>query len=310
MTASDVVRLRPQITSASSLERERLRQKLVGQDPATVPQFALGGDLVVILVLDGPSPTWRTVDDRALAALDLDLDAALDLAWSQLERAGVDSIRSDGSTAVASGSNYAAVGVFLPGRTEIPGFEGDPILIPVAPDLAYLGDSEDPSAIAETLEAALTATDQPNLVSVVPLIGREDRWQRLQLEPEHPAYEFWRASLAVDHALSSEHTSGLAEVLYPDALSELVEPAPAPDGRLRSATRWRQGSVSLVSEADLVIFEPLDASNGPLVAEWGAVLDTVSMLMAPVGTNPERWRLRAFPTEEQLVEMGAVTYGT
>jgi hypothetical protein len=77
-------------------------------------------------------------------------------------------------------------------------------------------------------------------------------------------------------------------------------------GALSSYAVWGQGVKSLLPRADKVVFgvgNPLGKATY-VDAPWERVRAVVGELMKPVPGYPERWRVDAFPSREQLAALG------
>ena len=67
---------------------------------------------------------------------------------------------------------------------------------------------------------------------------------------------------------------------------------------------WTEGVDTLLPKTEIVVLQSLsqDRSSACVHAtgEWDRVQEVVGHLMEPVGLYPERYRVRSFPTPEQI----------
>ena len=76
-----------------------------------------------------------------------------------------------------------------------------------------------------------------------------------------------------------------------------------PDGTPASATGWPRGIESMLPKADVIMFMR-DGANAGIVT-WQGAESVVGNLIEPLDMYPPRYRVRAFPTEEQLAWMAS-----
>jgi len=74
-----------------------------------------------------------------------------------------------------------------------------------------------------------------------------------------------------------------------------------PQGRLQSYSVWGEGVDSLLPKTDAVAFMRHDKQ--PLIVDWQKVIDVVGGLMEEVDIYPLRFRVRTFPSDEQLARL-------
>jgi hypothetical protein len=79
-------------------------------------------------------------------------------------------------------------------------------------------------------------------------------------------------------------------------------------GRISSYSVWSQGIASLLPETDEVVLLQADPAADKLhvaaSGSWQRVRDVAGDLMQPQGTYPERYRVRDFPSAQQLAAIG------
>jgi hypothetical protein len=79
-------------------------------------------------------------------------------------------------------------------------------------------------------------------------------------------------------------------------------------GRIRSYSVWSMGVDTLLPKTDVIHFFDPDRPEGEKIAgsgPWERVVEVVGGLMEEVDTYPERYRVRSYPTGEQLAAIAA-----
>lgn len=116
-------------------------------------------------------------------------------------------------------------------------------------------------------------------------------------------------------SLDSE-TSAMSDAIdaYEDRISEYHKKLNYVDGavqnkagRIASYCMWSEGVDSLLPKTDQIFFfRPSAPKDKQLAArgEWDHVRSIVGELMDPQDTYPERWRVREFPSEAMLEQIG------
>jgi hypothetical protein len=81
-------------------------------------------------------------------------------------------------------------------------------------------------------------------------------------------------------------------------------------GRIASYCMWSEGLDSLLPKTDQIFFFRPDAPEDHKLAasgEWDHVHRIVGNLMEAQDTYPERWRVREFPSEGMLEQIGTTS---
>jgi len=78
-----------------------------------------------------------------------------------------------------------------------------------------------------------------------------------------------------------------------------------PDGRPLSYAIWAADEDhTLLPKTDLIAFFAQSGGELPRLVEWEKVVEVAGDLMEAVDIYPPRYRVRAFPTKNQLTAMG------
>ena len=75
-----------------------------------------------------------------------------------------------------------------------------------------------------------------------------------------------------------------------------------PDGKVFSYATWTDTTNSLLPKTDTLVLGRLGSE--PQMVEWEKVVEVVGDLMEAVDIYPPRFRVRGFPSDEQLAAMG------
>lgn len=76
------------------------------------------------------------------------------------------------------------------------------------------------------------------------------------------------------------------------------------DESVISYTVWSEGLEILLPKAQYVVFSDADSEGALASGTWDRVWDIVGDLMEKTGWYPVRYRVREFPTAEQLKAIG------
>jgi hypothetical protein len=77
-------------------------------------------------------------------------------------------------------------------------------------------------------------------------------------------------------------------------------------GEITSYSVWSKGADGLLPRTDLVHFYVAKGKEGEIeaTADWDTVMRIAGDLMKPQGIYPERYRVKEFPSDEQLRRLG------
>ena len=73
--------------------------------------------------------------------------------------------------------------------------------------------------------------------------------------------------------------------------------------RLTSYCVWAKGVLASLPRADLIAFMAVHG-QAPQMVPWDRAVEVVGDMMEPMGMYPPRFRVKEFPSEEQLSTMG------
>ena len=192
--------------------------------------------------------------------------------------------------------------------------KGDHVAMVPNRDVLLITGSEDHQGLAAMITIAEKSLDQPRGVCGAAFrLGWND-WSPYLPDPDNPL----RARFETLHIKSICEDYGQQKALL-DALHEKtgvdVFVAPCDVAQQKETKRthtccmWLKGIESMLPKVDQVFFfVPTSDESGEMVAsaDWEVVEKIVGNLLEPVDLYPERYRVKGFPTEEELKALGRV----
>ena len=192
--------------------------------------------------------------------------------------------------------------------------EGNPVaLVPTWNQLLVTGDGN-PSALGAALSVAEKAAEHEGRPAcLVPLVRREGAWRTLDLPVGHPCEPELRRLRVLDligpyaeqkRLLDRRHESEGLDVF----VASFTGVRDKDGGDTRSYCAWTKGVLALLPKTDEVMFGDLDQPKGQQMLgrfSWAVVWHACHELMTPTEHLLPRFRVDAFPTEDQFAAMRA-----
>jgi len=230
-------------------------------------------------------------------------------------------VATSAGTARLEASDYAESLVVLPSFSQtLPFGEHTVIGIP-ARGVVLAADARQPSVVASLCTAMETRVlESPWPISVALMIWRDGAWRRYEAGDAIDRPGVRRLKMLGDRDDYSTQKETLERLFEEDSIDvfvathQLVEVSNGDSRFLRSYCVWSNGVDSLLPEAEVVVLlsEPEDKSQAPLIVPWTIVMRLARSYFEPTPEYPVRYRVRDFPdaaTFEALaghaVEMGA-----
>lgn len=300
----------PAVRTQTAIQLQQLRHQVQGQPALDIPTQPFAGNLHVALVQNRPD-FMAYVDQPTLADWGTTFDELYPRALANL-RALSDETAISAATVDGGGKRFTALGTddFL--GTRLLTFEHlaripmPQLILAINPErnVVILADATSPEAMIQAFDNAKEFADGPGFVSLRPIIGDGTSWMDLELPEGHPAKGALHDLHLADRALQ-------ANILGPElqhlvGTGTLVEAVMhrSEDSRTDTVTCWREGQPGLIAETDTIAFVRQDPNEPILYASWAAVNKVAGMLMNPTSFDG-RWKLAAFPSDEQFEQMGA-----
>ena len=206
----------------------------------------------------------------------------------------------------ATGDNYDASRLLMKDAIRRFAVAGDPIaMVPNRETLVVAG-SEDVEGLAAMVKLAAKALKGTRPISGIALRLNGDEWTPWMPAEDHPSFRAFRElqlqSFGQDYAQQKEMLDKLHEKNGEDVFVASFSAIKRPDGKLLSYATWTETTNSLLPKTDILVLGRIGES--PTMAEWEKVVDAVGDLMEPLDIYPPRFRVRGFPSAEQLKAMG------
>lgn len=302
-------RLLPHVRGRSDFSFSNLTARADGRPRDDRPFRLLTEEIGIGLMLDD-GEMRRGVDHAQLASWGVAEDEALRVALDNL-RARTDpqfEQQAAGVWVSAWRDGYDATRILVPDILADLPVRGRPVIIVPHPNLLAVTGDSDPAGLVAIARLAASAFDDPQPISVTPLLRDGDAWQELHLDDDHPA----AAALALARLrLDVQHYDRQQELLAAEALRDGDETFIAPfigtrdrqTGAYFSHCPWSEGVRQSLPRTDRVGF--IAADRGPRgFADWVDVLRVMGPAIKPTNDYPPRYIVDTFPTEAQLRDMG------
>jgi len=206
----------------------------------------------------------------------------------------------------ATGDDYDASRLLVKDAIRHLQVKGDHIaMIPNRENLIVAG-SEDVEGLAGMVKVAANALKEPRPISGIALLLDGDEWTPWLPPSSHPSYKDFRQlqlqSLGQDYAEQKTLLDKLHENKGEDVFVATFSVVQSPEGRLFSYATWTETANSLLPKTDVLVLGRI--GGVPAMVEWQKVLEVVGDMMEPLDIYPPRYRVRGFPSENQLAAMG------
>jgi uncharacterized protein YtpQ (UPF0354 family) len=301
--------LLPALRSRSNFDINSLREEVEHGTPGSWPYQVLGEHFGIGLVYDLPD-SMRLIPQASLDAWGVTFYEALEAARENLVVLPAKFIgpqSGEGAYLSATCDGYDASRLLLTDIIRQFQVKGDPIaMIPNRENLIVVG-SEDDEGLSGMLRMAAEALKQPRPISGIALRLDGDEWVPWLPDVSHPLYKDFQQhqlqTLGQNYAEQKDLLDKLNARNGDDVFVATFIAIPAPDGRVLSWAVWPAGvNHTLLPKTDVVMLGRIDGE--PRMVEWQRVMDVAGDLLAPLDVYPFRYRVREFPSEEQLAAMG------
>jgi len=297
--------LLPVVRSRAHFELNNLESGI----PLGLPYEVLGEHFGVGIVYDLPE-AMRSIPQASFDAWGVTFYEALEAAMGNLLSLPGKFICPESGEGVylsATGDNYDSSRLLITDAIRHFQVKGDHIaMIPNRENLIVAG-SEDVEGLAGMAKMASMALGEPRPISGLALRLEGDGWIPWLPPPSHPSYKDFR-QLQI-RTLSHEYSEQkeLLDKLYAKngegvfvATYSVIQHRHS--GQFGYAIWSPQISRALLPKTDVLVFGGLEGE--PTMVEWQKVVDVAGDLMEAVDIYPPRYRVKGFPSDEQLAAMG------
>ncbi len=302
--------LLPIVRSRSHFELNQLRSVVETGMPISWPYVPLGEHFGVALVYDLPD-AMRSIPQANLDAWGLTLYEALEIARENLATLPAKFIGPQSGEGVylsATGDNYDASRILSPELIGQFHVKGDPVAMIANRDNLIVAGADDREGLQAMLKMAAAALEQLRPISSVAVRFDGEEWVPWLPEVSHPLHTQFRRlyfdAVGHDHAEQKELLDRLHAKTSQKLFVATFNVVQDPQGRLLSYAVWTESVESLLPQTDLVVFGRLEGA--PAMVPWAKAWEEVGHLLEPLEIYPPRYRVREFPSAEQLAAMGSI----
>jgi hypothetical protein len=305
--------LMPKIWMRSSFAHQALMCQIEGNSPPDLDFQPLGEHLLTTIVYDLPE-SMQTIPPKQFETWDISSYEAWEIAIENLaSRTKAMAKIGDHMVSAVSGDNYDANRLFLVDRLRELGMDGHLVAMVPNRDTLYVTQTHDPVGLkmmAELSDAALQ--NEPRPMSPFPLQHVDGEWIDWHPPVNHVLYPKFQEMRA--RYLQGEYAEQKALI---EKIQEREAP-PSPfeafvatysvlqkkdSAEILSYAVWGDGVDTLLPETDrVVLVRSREKPEG--FVPWSRVREVMGDDMVEVpDLYPKRFRVRLFPTDDQLAEM-------
>ena len=302
--------LMPKIWMRSSFAHQALLCRIEGNSPPELEVIPLGEHLLTTIVYDLPE-SMQTIPPKQFERWDISSYAAWEIAIENLsERTRAMAKIGDHLISAVSGDNYDANRIFLVDRLRELGMTGHLIAMVPNRDTLYITRIDDSLGLKMMTELSDKSLQQePRPMSPFPLQYIDDEWVDWHPPVNHVLYprfqemrarylqgEYSEQKALLDKLRESGEYAGQFVATYSVLQKKDSE-------EILSYAVWGEGSDTLLPETDrVVLIRNPERPEG--FVPWSTVREVMGREMVEVpDLYPKRFRVRKFPTDEQLREM-------
>ena len=299
----------PAVRSRSFFESVRLRMIIEGNEDTFLPYQTIGDDLGVGLVYDMPD-SMKPITNMELGGWGATFYHALEASRDNLRQLRpmiVGPKEGEGTYVFASNDGYDSTRLILLDLIRQFQVKGDYIAMAPGREMLIVGGSEDKSSLEAMVALAKKALEQPRALSGVAVRLDGDDWAPWMPDAGHPLYDEFRLlrmqTCGQDYAEQKELLDALHEKTGEDVfVASFSAIQHNSTGHRTSYCTWAKGLESLLPRAERILLGGEDQQ--PIMAPWEKVVEVAGDLMSPTEMYPQRYRVKEFPTAEQLAAMG------
>jgi hypothetical protein len=297
--------LLPSIRRRSDFERERLERQIEGVKDRETPHRVIADRYGAILVYERPNtiihlPGWQ------LAKWGVSFGEAMAVACDNLRQISREGLRplAHGVWVTPWQDNFDFARLLLTDLIEAHPVQGDPVILIPNRDTLLLTGSDDIAGIAVIAAAAESEATHPRAIHPFAVRLSFGSWTPFLPPVDHPSHHKYKlmslTSIGQDYQSQKDRLVSLYETLRQETfVAEYFVLEGVPPGCFLSCCRWRKGLDTVLPRTDMVLF--CDEERTVYSAAWEDVVEVVGDLMEVVYTYPERYRVRTFPTADQLL---------
>jgi hypothetical protein len=290
---------------------EQLRMVVKGGEgkPVPISWKPVGPFLGAGLAFDGPD-TLQYLGPEELGRWGVSFDEAFPVALENLRQRSTEALEqlAPGTCEAPWEDNYAASRLLLEEVVRRCRVKGEPVVVVPHRDVLLITGSEDEDGLRKVAEKSLRAVMAPRALDGRAMRLTAKGWVPFMPERLSNAWGDFRKlelyTLARDYDEQTQRLEKLYQERGEDVFVAAYTPYQDEHGRSISYAVWLKGVDTLLPRTEVIFF--MDPALGeeahPVgIARWDEVAKVLGNLLVPVeGLYPERYRVKGFPTEEQL----------
>jgi hypothetical protein len=304
--------LLPAIRSRSRHEISLLRSLIEDGclPPQTFHPFAV--HLAMTLTYSLPDAVVH-VGEEELAKWDVSMQEAMRAAMKQLAALPHPFKSVEGHRGIfesAADDGYDSSRILLPPLAAALPVRGTHVAMLPHPAHFYVAGEDDPVALEIMVRQAEWVLAQPRPITGYAFRLEDGDWRPWLPAPSHALYQRFR-TLQLRSAYDAYMAQGeLLHILEKRKAEDdqcfvatFMVGSTRPGGPLHSATAWSEGIATLLPTVDEICFVRGSVKAGFRMmgtAPWRRVVDILGDRMEPLGLYPERYRVRTFPSDNEL----------
>jgi hypothetical protein len=307
--------LLPSVRSRGYFEMTVLQLRAEGHEADDSPYRPLADHLAVGLAYDLPGAILQ-IGRHNLDTWKVSFDDALKAACDNLRGMTKQPLLQHvpGVWMSPYGDNHDASRLVLTDWIRECEVRGDLVALVPNRDILMVTGSEDTAGLVASVAVAEKALDRPRFLSgtAVRLAGGE--WVPYLPPPDHPASVAFRrlrtTDLGRDYASQGESLKLLNKKNNEDIfVADFSILRRKDSNEVTSYCVWSDRLDTLLPQTDVVFFVRITGEgekDGAIVANapWDRVREVAVELMQPQGLYPERYRVKSFPSNDQLAALG------
>jgi hypothetical protein len=302
--------LLPALRARAYLEIDIHRISETFHSEVDVPFQVIGDHLAVSLVYDLPQ-SMMSVNSKLLDKWGVSFYEAMEVAKQNLHENTRQFAKIGDLYAVVSGDSYDASRLVLKDFIQSMEVSGDKIAMVPNREALYVCGSEDAEGLAMMAHLTKENVQHERNISGMAFRLAGDEWETWLPPEDHPSYQAFHElhvhSLARTYAEQKDLFDKRHEREKTDIFVATYSAMQNKTGRIASYCMWSEGVDSLLPKTDQIFFfKPQAPEDKQLAAraEWDHVRRIVGELLEPQDTYPERWRVREFPSEAMIDQIG------
>lgn len=278
-----------------------------------LPHAAINDELAAHLAFDLPSSVTEIGADR-LAAWDIPFDTLFERAKQNLKALSEARFEQGAPGVFVSPfhDGLDASRMLLPELFKNLPVKGRPVALAPTHDVLFITGEDDTSGLHQAAVWAEEALLEPRAHSAVAFVLADDRWVPWLPPKGHPAHAKYKLLALQTLASAYSRQKEILDALLSSNGHELVVATlrafRSAGGDIFTACAWQEGVEALLPQTDRIDFVRGGPGGAPSSARvWSTTFDAARKmlpeLMEPIGDLPERWKVKGFPTEEQLTQL-------